>query len=614
MQTHVHPQIGFLLEHVQHLRRLALTLETSHTGHLAALTGDALISARNLLHYLGIRQLDLREVQRGLSEMGLSSLGRLEAHTMYTLEAIIRILHQLSGSGEPLVFSEPVPVDMKGGAALLQRRAERLMGRPSGSRSVRIMVTMPSHAADDPHFVERMLLSGMDIMRINCAHDTPDAWLRMIDNLKTAMARSGLPCKIYADLGGPKLRTGPIAPAGRFIKLRPARDVAGAVTVPARAWLAPDTDVHREPDPLYPTIPVTSRFLERLRPDNTIRFRDARGKKRRFVVREREKDRVLVESMQTCYVPSEAILRRKGGGEGRVGDLPTVPMPIVLRQGDALLLTRGTDDPGRPAVVTDEGYVAEPARIGCTLDAVFDAAVPGDTIWFDDGKIGGVVVAHLDDALEIRITHAGPAGSTLRSQKGINLPDTELAVPALTQKDLDDLALLVPHIDIAGLSFVRTSADVDQLEAALTENDADHVGMVFKIETRQGFRNLPHILLAGLKHPPFGIMVARGDLAVEVGFERMAEVQEQMLWLCEAAHVPIIWATQVLEDLARTGLPSRAEVTDAAMSGRAECVMLNKGPYIAEATRFLSGVLHRMEAHQSKKRSLLRRLSVSDLP
>jgi pyruvate kinase len=103
-------------------------------------------------------------------------------------------------------------------------------------------------------------------------------------------------------------------------------------------------------------------------------------------------------------------------------------------------------------------------------------------------------------------------------------------------------------------------------------------------------------------------MIARGDLAVECGYERLAEVQEEILWLCEAAHVPVIWATQVLESLAKSGMPSRAEITDAAMGERAECVMLNKGPHILDAIRVLDNILQRMQAHQSKKRSMLRRL------
>jgi len=95
---------------------------------------------------------------------------------------------------------------------------------------------------------------------------------------------------------------------------------------------------------------------------------------------------------------------------------------------------------------------------------------------------------------------------------------------------------------------------------------------------------------------------------VECGFERLAELQEEMLWLCDAAHVPVIWATQVLDQMARTGQPSRAEISDAAMAGRAECVMLNKGPHVVEAVASLDDILGRMASHQRKKVALLRRL------
>jgi len=120
-------------------------------------------------------------------------------------------------------------------------------------------------------------------------------------------------------------------------------------------------------------------------------------------------------------------------------------------------------------------------------------------------------------------------------------------------------------------------------------------------------------MLAAMAAPAAGVMIARGDLAVECGYERMAEVQEEILWACEAAHMPVIWATQVLETLARTGVPSRAEITDAAMGGRAECVMLNKGPHILDAMRTLTDILRRMQQHQSKKRPLLRALKSWDL-
>jgi pyruvate kinase len=137
------------------------------------------------------------------------------------------------------------------------------------------------------------------------------------------------------------------------------------------------------------------------------------------------------------------------------------------------------------------------------------------------------------------------------------------------------------------------------------------MAIILKIETRQGFANLPRILLAAMRTRAVGVMIARGDLAIECGYQRLAEVQEEILWICEAAHLPVIWATQVLESLAKSGIPSRSEITDAAMGERAECVMLNKGPYIVEAVRTLEDILRRMQSHQDKKRSMLRKLRLA---
>lgn len=134
---------------------------------------------------------------------------------------------------------------------------------------------------------------------------------------------------------------------------------------------------------------------------------------------------------------------------------------------------------------------------------------------------------------------------------------------------------------------------------------------MLKIETHQAFERLPGLMLAAMRQHPVGIMIARGDLAVECGYERLAEVPEEILWLCEAAHLPVIWATQVLESLAKKGQPSRAEIKDAAMGERAECVMLNKGPHIVAAVSVLDDILRRMQDHQSRKSSRLRRLHLS---
>jgi pyruvate kinase len=232
----------------------------------------------------------------------------------------------------------------------------------------------------------------------------------------------------------------------------------------------------------------------------------------------------------------------------------------------------------------------------------------GEAIWFDDGKIGGVVESVHDDHLLVRITHARPGGERLRAEKGINLPDTHMDVSALTRQDLADLAVVARHADIVGLSFVRSVDDVKRLQARMARAGGRCRAILLKVEARRAFELLPELILEAMLSPAIGIMIARGDLAVECGYERLAEVQEEILWICEAAHVPVVWATQVLESLAKTGQPSRAEITDAAMSERAECVMLNKGPHVLEAVDLLERILRRMEAHQHKKRAMLRRL------
>ena len=168
--------------------------------------------------------------------------------------------------------------------------------------------------------------------------------------------------------------------------------------------------------------------------------------------------------------------------------------------------------------------------------------------------------------------------------------------------------MVARHADIVGLSFAQTAQDVQVLRRELDARGGEALGLLLKIETRRGFEHLPELLFAALGANAAGVMIARGDLAVECGFERLAEVQEEILWACEAAHLPVVWATQVLESLAKKGLPSRAEITDAAMGERAECVMLNKGPHILEAMRTLDDVLRRMQGHQAKKRPLLRAL------
>jgi pyruvate kinase len=475
---------------------------------------------------------------------------------------------------------------------------------------------MPSEAATDRKLVYDLCAAGMNVMRINCAHDDVPAWLAMIDNAHAAEHALGQRCYVYADLAGPKLRTGPLDPADRVLDFGPRRDIRGSVTQPARVWLAPRSGVAETAVDADAILPIDEALLAEAEAGDTLEIEDARGSRRSLKLVHQHLGGWLAHGDTHLYVADGAPCTLMRGPRrvlsGSIGPIPEVVVPLVLKSGDTLVLTADLT-PGHAARMDPQGSVLEPGCIPCTLPAVFESAQPGQPIWFDDGKIGGVVRAVTPAALTIQITQAGKNGSKLRPEKGINLPDTDLRVASLTQKDLADLRALAPHIDIVGLSFVRRAQDVLDLEQALAALDAHGLGIVLKIETRQAFEALPQILLAALRSPPVGVMVARGDLAVEVGFERLAELQEEIVWLCEAAHVPVIWATQVLESMARKGLPSRAEVSDAAMSVEAECVMLNKGPYVVDTVRFLSGVLERMSEHSSKRRPMLRRLSVSNV-
>lgn len=251
-----------------------------------------------------------------------------------------------------------------------------------------------------------------------------------------------------------------------------------------------------------------------------------------------------------------------------------------------------------------------PNQVSCFLPEVLDDLKIGDPVWFDDGKIGTIVEKIVPEGALLRITHARIKGERLRPDKGINLPDTPLNLSALTDKDRQDLDFIVEHADMIGYSFVQEADDITVLQTELRQRlkKPREIAIIAKIETRRAIENLPELIVRAAGKQPFGVMIARGDLAVELGYSRLAEMQEEILWICEAAHVPVIWATQVLERLAKKGTPSRAEMTDAVMAQQAECVMLNKGPYITDAVIILDGVLSRMKDHQLKKMPQLRAL------
>lgn len=244
--------------------------------------------------------------------------------------------------------------------------------------------------------------------------------------------------------------------------------------------------------------------------------------------------------------------------------------------------------------------------------AILAAAVVGHAVWFDDGKLQAEIVSCEPDMLELVVRRARRKGVKLRAGKGLAFPDQTVDLPALTSKDLIDLDFVAHHADLVGFSFVQTRSDVEWLhrELAARRPGLPELPLVLKIETRAAVMNLPELIIAAASRSPTAVMIARGDLALGVGFADLSAMQEQILWLCEAASVPVIWATQVLESLVKEGIPTRSEATDAASSQRADCVMLNKGTHQVEAVAFLDQVLRRMDRHMAKKSPVMGALSL----
>ena len=443
-------------------------------------------SILNLIHYLALRQGDLRVLQDDLHNAGLSSLASAESHVLRQIQAVLQRL------GVDFLTNDISGIDAAVGTRLLHERSTHLFGRNEDPNIPYLMVTFDSFMADSYADVKSLVKAGMNVARINCAHDTPDKWERMIANVHKATRATGRPCKIYLDLAGPKIRT----------------EILG---------------------------------------------------------KGRQKDR------------------------------------LKLREEEAFFLAEVTADFDKNEKV-----------VGCTLPGVVKDLRTGDRVLFDDGLFEAIVEIPGAQIATLRMIRISAAKPRLKSEKGINFPDTELSVRCLTDYDKSVLPFAQMHADILGFSFVRSAADVSELQELQRVSGGKQLPIVLKIETFEAVQNLPALLLQGMAEPVFGVMIARGDLAVEIGFERLSEIQEEILWLCEAAHTPVIWATQVLETMNKSGIATRSELTDAARAAQAECVMLNKGKYLLTVLATLQDILQRSGGHHIKKRHTFRPLKIAE--
>ena len=474
------------------------------------------------------------------------------------------------------------------------------------------MVTQPTLAAEDEDFAKNMIKLGMDCARINCAHDDEVVWKKIIDNIKKVSED----CKIMMDLGGPKLRTGKMKPGPKVIHIKPKRNQLGQVTAPSKVWMAPYGVLPQSKKEFDAFIPVNKKWLKKTKKGSYLVFYDSRGKKCKIFIDSKEGIGRWASCYDSAFVATGTLLNvfleKKGSSEiHTVHELLPLEEVIYLFEGDLLRLDM---EPilGEPAEFNNDGQVEKIAHISCTLPQILPNINIKDPIFFDDGKIEGFIKEKHSSYLIIEITNTKKKGGKLKADKGINLPESHLNIEGLTTKDKSDLKFVAKYADALNFSFVNSKNDVEDLLNTFKKLDAK-LGIILKIETQDSFKNLPSIILKAMENYPVGIMIARGDLAIETGWKNFAIIQEEIMRLCEAAHLPTIWATQVLENLAKKGVPTRSEITDAALAQRSECVMLNKGWYIDKAVKMLDKILRKMQHIQSKKSNLMPQLRFNEL-
>lgn len=442
-------------------------------------------AAKNLVHYLTLRNEDIRDLQDLLHKHGLSSLASSESHIRSQLQSILARL------GKKYTAAETDTCTYEYNLKQIGQKSKILFGEKIDPVIPHIMVTFDATFADNYSIIKNLLQNGMNVARINCAHDDESTWSRMIHHLKRACEYTGLHCKIYMDLAGPKIRT----------RLMNKGKVNGKVKVKEgeMVWLA----------------------------DDVKDFKD---------------------------------------GE------------IVI-------------SPNEPGIIA--------------------MLKKGERVYIDDGIIKGVIESITKNGAAVRIVRISSDKKQIKTGKGINFPDSEISISSLTDFDKACLPFICEHADMVGYSFIRFPSDLAGLQDILKKLSPQPPHIIIKIETPEAVKNLPGLLLQGMHKKAFGLMIARGDLAVEIGLERMGEIQEEILWICEAAHVPVIWATQVLEALNKSGRATRSEITDAAHAAMAECVMINKGDHTIEVIETLRDILHRAGGHHIKKRFTFRPLSIA---
>ena len=392
------------------------------------------------------------------------------------------LLHLINSEEDCSGVHHDKPINPEEAENKLQANKENLFG--TDTTEFPIMVTLDKGMLKNRSLFKELIDAGMNVARINCAHDDPTIWEEFVKEIRLGSKENNKTCLIYMDLAGPKIRL--------------------------------------------------SGF---------------------------DSEKVSIKS-------GEVLRLFRHGGVLEQGIFPDKHVSAVVNNPKALYNVR-----------------------------------LNDSVFIDEGKIGGKVIASGKSYVDIEITSKYRKKYFLKEGQGINFPDSLvfLNIPAITEKDGKDLHFIAKYADMVGISFVHQARDLRSVKEKLSDITKREIPIVAKIETKDAVYRLPSIIEEGLSLPSFGIMIARGDLAIEVGFEQMAVVQEEILNLAHSAHIPVIWATQILESLTKIGRPTRAEISDVYLGSRAQCMMLNKGKYIKDSVLCLEKILSMVHEYKESK-------------
>ena len=566
--------------------------------------GEKNQSIQNLKAYVYLRTKDITVLQEELTAIGLSSLGRAQSCIISSINHDLIILSALLGLDTKELESHDNFLSFKQSQKIMEEKAT-VFGKLDSDLITKVMVTLPSEAKDSPTIIKELIATDTSVLRINTAHDDAIAWEKMAQTIQEENKLQNKETKIYVDLAGPKNRTGKIIKDTYPFKI--GSKEGKKVEITSKILENTFTKGESKDGKSIASLVVEDEFYEEaFKHQDKIFIQDVeREKKQSFkLVVEGEKLFAIVNKKVLILPTTMVKLKTKGKTlKSNLHNFELQPEIIRLFRNDTIIITPLTMMDGCASYTYEANTYC--AIINCSNKEIFDYVKIGDDIFIDDGKIGCKVIKHLPIGLECSVFLAKENGTVLKEEKGINFPNSDLEISAITPVDEKNFEDIIKYADIIGISFAQSKGDIKKLQDMLKAKKKNNVAIVPKIETKLALKNLPQILEQLLESEQYALMIARGDLAIEIGFDNLPYIQEEIFGICEAAHVPVIYATQILEGKMKNNLPSRAEVIDAANAQRADCVMLNKGPFVVDTIVSIKNILRQVHTLFHKNRQLL---------